>query len=243
MRHLLLTAVVIAALTTTCFAHGGGGGHGGGHGGHGGHGGRISIIAVPTYTQRIVIIHLARCEALNVQVTVPSESWKKVDPQAIGSHTNFMLTRHNPEITISLAAERVGVEAKDTNRTLLAASQAKMKSLPGATILPGERQLSGQNIQGVSYQASAEQDGRAAHYAIWVASRNGYNYKLAVYGEQKYKPAIDAAMRNFVYNMRQMDSKRIAHTESKLKIAEHYLDATEKSASKEPLPFAEPLVK
>src|SRR5207253_926242 len=124
------------------------------------------------------------------------------------------------DITISLAGERAGVEAKDTNSTVLAASQAKMKSLPGAVVLPGERQISGQNIQGISYQASAEQDGRAAHYAIWVASRNGYNYKLAVYGEQKYKPAIDATMRNFVHNMKQLDSKRIAHTESKLKIAE-----------------------
>src|SRR4051812_8062006 len=165
MRTILLAAVIMIVQTSICFAHGGGG-----HGGHGGHGAHVSIIAGPGYTQRIVIVHLARCEALNVQVTVPSESWKKVDPKATGSHTSFILTRHNPDITISLAGERAGVEAKDTNRTVLAASQAKMKSLPGAVVLPGERQISGQNIQGISYQATAEQDGMAAHYAIWVAS-------------------------------------------------------------------------
>jgi hypothetical protein len=240
MRHFLVSAVVLTALTTNSFAKGGGG-HGGGHGGHGGH---ISIIAVPTYTQRVIIIHLARCEALNVQVTVPSNSWKTVDPKTIGSRTNYLLTRHNPDITISLAGERVGVEAKETNQTLLAASQAKMKSLPGATILPGERQLSGQNIQGISYQATAEQDGTAAHYAIWVASRNGYNYKLAVYGQQKFKPAIDAAMRNFVHNMKQMDPKRIAHAErKKAEIAYLNLEVEKKIPPKEPQPFTEPLVK
>jgi hypothetical protein len=234
MRNFLLTTFVLTALTTTSFAHGGG--HGGGHV-------RVSVIAVPTYTERIIIIHRARCEALNVQVTMPSDMWKRIDPQAIGSHTNFMITRHNPEITISLAAERAGIEANDTNHTVLAASQAKMKSLPGAAILPGERPLTCQNIQGISYQASAEQDGKTAHYALWVASHNGYNYKLAVYGEQKYKPMIEGTMRNFLSGMRQVDSQRVAHAESKVKVAELYTDVAEKTPAEEPVPFAEPLVK
>ena len=119
-----------------------------------------------------------------------------------------------------------------------------MKSLPNAIVLPGERQISGQNIQGISYQATAEQEGTTAHYSNWVASRNGYNYKLSVYGQQKFKPAIDAAMRNFVHNMRQMNSKQIAHADRKqAEIAYLSLETTEKTPPKEPEPFAEPLVK
>jgi hypothetical protein len=169
--------------------------------------------------ERVVIVHLAKCDALNVQVTVPSDAWKRVDPREIGSHTNFLIARHNPDITISLAAERVGVESEETNRTLLAASQEKMKNLPGALVLAGERPVAAQNVQGLSYHATAEQDGKVAHYANWVATHNGYNYKLAVYGEKKYTPAIDAAMFNFVHGMKQLDPKRIAHVEKKIDVA------------------------
>lgn len=204
--------------------------------------------AQPTSQQlmnpRVIVIRRATCEGLNIRVTVPSEAWKNVDPLTVGSRTNFMLARRNPNLTISLAGERIGVEAKETNQTLLAKSQEKMQDLPGAVLLPGERLLKGQSIQGISYQAKAEQDGRTAHYSIWVASRNGYNYKLAVYGEQKYKPAIDAAMRNFVHNMRQLDPKRVAHAErKKAEIAYLYQEATEKTPPQEPRAFDEPVVK
>src|SRR4051794_20858289 len=82
----------------------------------------------PTYgelpsTKRVIIIHRAKCDALNIQVTVPSTAWKKVDPREVGSRSSFLLTRENPDITISLAGERVGVEAQETNRTLMAASK------------------------------------------------------------------------------------------------------------------------
>jgi hypothetical protein len=218
---LLYTIVITLGFSpygvNACFAHGGGGGggHGGGHGGHGGHSYGLFIVPGPT-VERVIIVHRAKCDALNVQVTVPSDAWKRVDPRDIGSHTSFMLTRHNPDITISLAGERVGVEADETSRTLLTASQEKMKALPAAVVLPGERQVAGQNIQGVSYHATAEQDGKTAHYAIWVASHNGYNYKLAVYGEKKYAPAVDSAMYNFVHGMKQLDTKRVAHLEKKI---------------------------
>jgi hypothetical protein len=217
-RIIVSLALVSPAFgAVACFAHGGGGHGGGGHGGHGGHV-YISLVPGPA-VERVVIVHLARCDALNVQVIVPSAAWTRDDPRAIGSHSNFLLTRKNPEMHISLAAERVGIEANATNRTLLAVSKDKMKALPDSMVLPGEWQVAGQNIQGLSYHASAEQDGKAAHYAIWVASRNGYNYKLAVYGEKKYAPAIDSAMQDFVHGMKQLDPKRIAHIEKKIDVA------------------------
>ena len=44
----------------------------------------------PTYGQlpsrtRVIVIHVARSEALNLQVTMPSKSWTTVDPWTIGS--------------------------------------------------------------------------------------------------------------------------------------------------------------
>src|SRR3954454_6406060 len=100
---LLYTIVITLGFSpygvNACFAHGGGGGggHGGGHGGHGGHSYGLFIVPGPT-GRRVIIVHRAKCDALNVQVTVPSDAWKRVDPRDIGSHTIFMLTRHNPDI-------------------------------------------------------------------------------------------------------------------------------------------------
>jgi hypothetical protein len=54
---------------------------------------------------------------------------------------------------------------------------------------------------------------------------------------------IEGTMRNFLSGMRQLDSQRIAHAESKVKIAELYTDVAEKADHEEPMPFAEPLVK
>jgi hypothetical protein len=233
MRILLLTSVTLAALSTTCFAHHGGGGH---H--H-----TVIYTTLPSDLSRLIwgnnppdtwlfgpqppqqvvvrkiVVYVARCEPLNVQVIVPNGPWVKQDPREIGSHTNFLIARRHPDITISLAGERVGVEANETNHSLLAASREKIKSFPGGVVLPSERPLWGQNIQGVSYDASATEDGTTAHYAIWVAAHHGYNYKLAVFGEQKDRFAIDMTMRNFVHGLRQIEPMKVAHADTKVKVA------------------------
>ena len=146
---------------------------------------------------------------------MPSGPWVKLDPKETGSHACFLISRSNPTIIISLAGTRVGpeaddIEAGDTNSSLLAESQAKMMSLPGAAIEPGERQLSAGGIHGIAYEATVGEGQSTTYYSIWVAAHHGYNYKLAVYGEQRHKSAVDEAMRNFLRGIKQIQSNRVA---------------------------------
>jgi hypothetical protein len=86
-----------------------------------------------------ITIEYAKCEPLNWEITVPNQAWKRADRATEASHRSLLLVRHNPDVTISLAGEPAGIEAKDTNRTVLIASQEKMKVVLGATILPGQQ--------------------------------------------------------------------------------------------------------
>lgn len=157
----------------------------------------------------------ARFDDLNLSITMPSGAWTKIDPKKTGSHAVYIITRENPKIVISLAGDRVGTEAGATNASLLAESQAKMKSLPGATIESGERQLSAGGIEGMVYGATVVDGQTSTHYSIWVAAHHGYNYKLAVYGNQKDKPVIDAALLNFVHGIKHIEPTKIARTDGK----------------------------
>jgi hypothetical protein len=165
--------------------------------------------------QRVRPSNNARFEAFNLSITMPSGAWTKLDPKKTGSHAFYIITRENPKIMISLAGERVGTEAGATNASLLAESQAKMKKLPGATVEPGERQLSAGGIEGIAYGATVVDGETTTHYSIWVAAHHGYNYKLAVYGNQKDKPVIDAALLNFVHGIKHIEPTKIARTDGK----------------------------
>jgi hypothetical protein len=58
-------------------------------------------------------------------------------------------------------------------------------------IEPGDRQLSSSGIQGVAHEATVSQGAFTGYYSLWVAAHHGYNYKLAVYGDQTDKSVID----------------------------------------------------
>lgn len=159
-----------------------------------------------------------RFDDLNLTVNMPTGPWTKQDAKKTGSRACFLIRRSNPTIVISLAGERVGAEANATNATLLAESQAKMKRLPGGDLEPGaERKLSANGIEGLTYEATADQGDATTHYSIWVAAHNGYTYKLAAYGDQKDRAEIDTAMKKFLGGMKQIQPTRVAHAASKAK--------------------------
>jgi hypothetical protein len=158
----------------------------------------------------------ARFDNFNLAVNMPRGNWIKIDPKKTGSRACLLMRHSNPTIVVSLAAERVGLEANDTNDSLLAASQAKMESLPEGVIQSGERQLKTHGIEGVAYEASAvAENGATVHYSIWVAAHNGYSYSLAVFGEQRDQPAIDEAMSSFLNGIKPINPKRVARANSK----------------------------
>jgi hypothetical protein len=168
--------------------------------------------------QRQTPSRTTRFDDLNLLVNMPSGPWTKQDPKKTGSRACFLIRRRNPTIVISLAGERVGTEAGATNNSLLAESQAKMKQLPSGEIEPGgERQLTANGIEGLTYEATADQGDATTHYSIWVAAHNGYTYKLAVYGNQKDRAEIDSTMRKFVSGMKQIQPTRVARAVSKAK--------------------------
>jgi hypothetical protein len=173
-----------------------------------------------------------RFDDLNLSVTTPSGPWEKLDPQQTGSKARLLLRRSNPTIIISLAGERVDTEAADrntaateligvepreqgfgatdTNSSLLAESQAKLRSLPGAEIKPGDHEVSAGGIPGVAYEATVASGESTVYYSLWVAAHHGYNYKLAVYGDYLHKRMIDDAMQNFLSGLKPIQPKRVA---------------------------------
>lgn len=163
--------------------------------------------------QRTNSARTTRFDDLNLSVTTPSGPWVKLDPQKTGSHACLLLSRTNPNIMISLAGQEVGIESEDTNTTLLAESQAKMRTLPGATIQPGEHQLSANGIPGVAFTATVADGQSTAYYTIWVAAHHGYTYKLAVYGDYLHKRPIDEAMQNTLAGLKQIQSNRVARAD------------------------------
>jgi hypothetical protein len=167
--------------------------------------------------QRTAPARTTRFDDLNLSVTTPTGPWTKLDPQKTGSHACLLLSRTNPNIMISLAGQEVGIESADTNTSLLAASQDKMRTLPGATIEPGEQQISAGGIPGVAFTATVADGQSTAYYTIWVAAHHGYTYKLAVYGDQLHKRMIDEAMQNFLGGIKQIQSNRVARADSYLK--------------------------
>jgi hypothetical protein len=135
---------------------------------------------------------------------------------------------------LSLAGEQVGVEAKTTNAALLDESQTKMRSMPGA-VLSNATDVSAGGIKGVLYEATVGDGEGKTHYAIWVGAHNGYNYKLAVYGHQKDKPAIDAAIRNFIRGIKHIEPAKVAHTDGKLKAVEWVVNKGAAEGGEEPV--------
>ena len=190
-----------------------------------------------------ITLEYAKCEALNWEIMVPNYVWKRADRATEIEHRAMLLVRRNPDITISLGGERVGIEAKETNRTALDASQHKMKHELGATILPGQQMVAGKNIQGVAYFANVESEGAATHYAMWVASRNGYRYSLAVYGDKKFSGVINKEMFDFVRDLRQLDPRRVVHAESVVDVANRHGAGRGQSSPGEPRPFSGSLVR
>jgi hypothetical protein len=160
-------------------------------------------------------------------VNLPGGSWTKLDPKKTGSRACLLLRRQNPEIILSLAGERAAPNADNTNAAVLAGSQAKMKSMPGA-VLSSTSDLSANGIDGILYEATIGEGQAKTHYSIWIAAPHGYNYKLAVYGHQKDQPTIDAAIRTFVHGITHIEPTKLAHTDAKpaaagpaAKVAEH----------------------
>src|SRR4051812_20770501 len=54
-----------------------------------------------------ITIEYAKSDSLNWEIIVPNYVWKRADRETEAAHRALLLVRHNPDITISLAGERV----------------------------------------------------------------------------------------------------------------------------------------
>jgi hypothetical protein len=148
--------------------------------------------------------HTLRFDAFNLQVKVPREPWVQSTLEETGARARLVISRRDPNVVISLAAERVGVAAQATNQAMLAKSQAKIRRLPECYVHPGEEEVTANGIQGLAFRATASNEqGAPVHYAIWVATRNGYQYCVAAYGERRDRRAIDEALFRFLSGVKQ----------------------------------------
>jgi hypothetical protein len=147
---------------------------------------------------------ILRFDAFNLQVKAPGEPWVQSTLEETGARARLVISRRDPNVVISLAAERVGVAAQATNQAMLAKSQAKIRRLPECYVHPGEEEVTANGIQGLAFRATASNEqGAPVHYAIWVATRNGYTYCVAAYGERRDRRAIDEALFRFLSGVKQ----------------------------------------
>jgi hypothetical protein len=147
---------------------------------------------------------ILRFDAFNLQVKVPREPWVQSTPEETGSRARLVISRRDPNVVISLAAERGKADFNVTNQAVLANAQAKIRRLPECYVHPGEEEVTANGIQGLAFRATASNEqGAPVHYAIWVATRNGYTYCVAAYGERRDRRAIDEALFRFLSGVKQ----------------------------------------
>lgn len=148
---------------------------------------------------------ILRFDAFNLQVKVPGAPWVQSTPEETGSRARLVISRRDPNVVISLAAERGRFDANVTNQAVLAKAQAKIRRLPECYVHPGEEEVTANGIQGLVFRATASNEqGAPVHYAIWVATRNGYAYCVAAYGERRDRRAIDEALFRFLGGVKQL---------------------------------------
>jgi hypothetical protein len=82
-----------------------------------------------------------RFDNLNLAVTMPHGPWNDLNPRRTDAHSCRLIGRRKPTIIVSLAVEPVGIESNVTNSSLLAWSEARMRTLPSGKVLPGEQEL------------------------------------------------------------------------------------------------------
>jgi hypothetical protein len=146
----------------------------------------------------------------NLTLDVPHGEWnQRVLRENQGK--GLYLYRTNPKIVVALAAHRVGVEAQQTNLTLLATSQGRIARMAKAVVLPEVQELSAPGLDGLTYQAvSTPGDGREVLYSTWLAAQNGYTYEMAVYGDAEHGQLIEETTQQFVSRMRVQAPESIA---------------------------------
>jgi hypothetical protein len=155
--------------------------------------------------------HTLRFDAFNLQVKAPGEPWVQSTLEETGARARLVISRRDPNVVISLAAERVGVAAQATNQAMLAKSQAKIRRLPECYVHPGEEEVTANGIQGLVFKTIASNEqGAAVHYSIWVATRNGYNYSVAAYGERRDRAIIDEVLIRFLSGVKQLEPFKMA---------------------------------
>jgi hypothetical protein len=160
---------------------------------------------------------LLRYDKYNLIVTVPESRWfdpnhwYDLNPKRDNPHADVLIGRRNPTMIIALTGKTVGIESNETNESLLAWSEERMKRSPGCIVLPDERVVEANGFFGIAYEATGRDKSGMAYYSNWVATRNGYNYCLCVSGRQNDVAAVKEAMINVVRGLRQIDPDKVTH--------------------------------
>jgi hypothetical protein len=152
-----------------------------------------------------------RFEPFNLLVKLPGEPWEQTKPAATDTRARLVVSRLDPNVVISLAADCAPAGINETNATVVSKSQAKLLQLPDGAIVPGEEEILVNGIEGIRFKAFALVENRVpVHYSVWVATRNGYKYNVAAYGEWKDREAIDEALLRFLGGIKQIEPHRVA---------------------------------
>lgn len=150
-------------------------------------------------------------EKINLAVTPPGAPWVRVDTSNQASNLCLCMVRSNPNILLLLAGEAVGVEFKPDVELLVKLSKAKLLAISPQAVFANEKEETIGGIHGHTFEASMMSPEGSQYWLIWVGTRNGYNYELALAGSPFNSLEISDAARDLRRGIRQIDPNRIAH--------------------------------
>ncbi len=154
----------------------------------------------------------SRFERMNLEVLVPGTPWERVDTGGKSPNLCVCMARLNPNMLLMLAAESVGVELNPEPQLLAKLSKARLLKLSPQAVFANEKEETVAGVRGRSFEASMISVDGPKYWLVWVGSRNGYCYELAVVGNPYNAQEVNETRRDFCRGLRQIDPQRVAHT-------------------------------
>ncbi len=153
----------------------------------------------------------AHFESLNLAVVLPGSPWVKLETPSRWVNGGVIMARSNPDIMVMLNGEAAGVELNLDAHLLVNFSKVRLLTISPRTVFANEKEETVGGIRGITFEASMPSPEGSQYCLIWVGTRHGYTYELALLGSPSNEQEIGNASRDFRRGLRQIDPKRVSH--------------------------------
>jgi tetratricopeptide (TPR) repeat protein len=172
-----------------------------------------SFTPPPSRSPRYAIAQERQFADANVALATPGSPWVEEFNPTTDANVRLTMSRRGPDLGLLLVAERVGVELKYDNKTLLQYTQVLARRMCPAVEFTDASPASAHGLPGLVFEAEAPASHCKVHYAYWVGARNGFAYQLIVFGETANAAEVRAELLRLVPGLRQIDPNRTSHAD------------------------------